>query len=82
MATMFYWSPIMAEGRMEPEDIHNLVAAYQFLSSQDFIDPSRVGIGGFCVGASYSIMAATQEPSVSRWLSSTPSAPTSICPTS
>ena len=62
MATMFYWSPIMADGRMEPEDIHNLVAAYQFLSSQDFIDPSRVGIGGFCVGASYSIMAAAQEP--------------------
>ena len=62
MATMFYWSPIMAEGRMEPEDIHNLVAAFQFLSSQDFIDPSRVGIGGFCVGASYSIMAAAQEP--------------------
>ena len=62
MATLFYWSPIMADGRMIPEDIHNLVAAFQYLSSQDFIDPDRVGIGGFCVGASYSIMAAAQEP--------------------
>ena len=62
MATMFYWSPIMADGRMEPQDIHNLVAAFQYLSSQDFVDPQRVGIGGFCVGASYSIMAASQEP--------------------
>ncbi len=62
MATMFYWSPIMADGRMIPEDIHNLVAAFEYLSSQDFIDPDRVGIGGFCVGASYSIMAAAQEP--------------------
>ena len=62
MATMFYWSPIMGDGRMEAGDIHNLVAAFQYLSSQDFVDPSRVGIGGFCVGASYSIMAASQEP--------------------
>ena len=62
MATMFYWSPIMADGRMVPEDIQNLVAAFEYLSSQDFVDPNRVGIGGFCVGASYSIMAAAQEP--------------------
>ena len=62
MATLFYWSPIMADGRMEAGDIHNLVAAFQYLSSQGFVDPDRVGIGGFCVGASYSIMAASQEP--------------------
>ncbi len=62
MATLFYWSPIMADGRMEPEDVHNLVAAFQYLADQDFVDPERVGIGGFCVGASYSIMAAAQEP--------------------
>ena len=62
MATMFYWSPIMANGRMVPEDIQNLVAAFEYLSDQDFVDPNRVGIGGFCVGASYSIMAAAQEP--------------------
>ncbi len=62
MATMFYWSPIMSDGRMVPEDIHNLVAAFEYLSDQDFVDANRVGIGGFCVGASYSIMAAAQEP--------------------
>ena len=62
MATLFYWSPLMADGRMVPEDIHNLVAAFEYLASQDYVDPDRVGIGGFCVGASYSIMAAAQEP--------------------
>ncbi len=62
MATLFYWSPIMADGRMVPEDIQNLVAAFEYLAGQDFVDPDRVGIGGFCVGASYSIMAAAQEP--------------------
>jgi dienelactone hydrolase len=62
MVTMIYWSPTMAEGRMEPEDIHNLVAAFEYLSGRDYVDPERVGIGGFCIGASYSIMAAAQEP--------------------
>ncbi len=62
MVTLFYWSPIMAEGRMEPEDVDNLVAAFQYLSAQDYVDATRVGMGGFCVGASFSIMAASAEP--------------------
>ena len=62
MVTLFYWSPIMADGRMEPEDVDNLVAAFQYLSAQDYVDDTRVGMGGFCVGASFSIMAASEEP--------------------
>ena len=62
MVTLFYWSPIMADGRMEPEDIDNLVAAFQYLAAQDYVDSTRVGMGGFCVGASFSIMAASEAP--------------------
>ena len=62
MVTLFYWSPIMADGRMEPEDVDNLVAAFQYLSAQNYVDKSRVGMGGFCVGASFSIMAASEAP--------------------
>ncbi|MBM3924929.1 MAG: hypothetical protein FJ320_02925 [SAR202 cluster bacterium] len=60
MVTLFYWSPSMREKRMEPDDIHNLVAAFQYLHSLPFVDPERVGMGGFCVGASYALMAASQ----------------------
>lgn len=62
MVTLYYWSPIMADDRIEPEDIDNLVAAYQYLASQDYVDKERVGMGGFCVGASFSLMAASREP--------------------
>ena len=62
MVTLIYWSPIMADGRIEPEDVDNLVAAFQYLAAQDYVDNTRVGMGGFCVGASFSIMAASEEP--------------------
>ena len=61
MVTLFYWSPLMMDSRMEPEDVDNLVAAFQFLASREYVDPSRVGMGGFCVGASFVLMAAADE---------------------
>ena len=61
MVTLFYWSPLMRDDRMEPEDLGNLVAAFQFLTSLPYVDPTRVGMGGFCVGASFVIMAASEE---------------------
>ena len=51
----------MVDGRIEPEDVDNLVAAFQFLAGQECVDSKRVGIGGFCVGASFALMAAAQK---------------------
>ena len=57
--TMFHWSPTMAlRHNIDPNEIENLVRAFQFLSDQDFVDPQRVGLGGFCVGASFALVAA------------------------
>ena len=57
--TMFHWSPTMAlRHNIDPSEIENLVRAFQFLSDQDFVDPQRVGLGGFCVGASFALVAA------------------------
>ena len=39
MVTMIYWSPTMAEGRMESDDIHNLVAAFEYLSGRELRRP-------------------------------------------
>jgi len=56
---MFHWSPTMAlQHNIDPTEIDKLVRAFQFLERQEWVDPERVGIGGFCVGASFSLVAA------------------------
>ena len=58
MATLVYWSPEKIQRRIHLPDVGNLVAAYKYLQSQPFVDPERVGYAGFCVGASFALMAA------------------------
>ncbi|MCH8224317.1 MAG: hypothetical protein IIC97_00465 [Chloroflexi bacterium] len=56
---MFHWSPTMAlQFNIDPSEIDNLVWAFQYLSGREFVDRDRVGIGGFCVGASFALVAA------------------------
>lgn len=56
---MFHWSPTMGlQHNIDPQEIENLVWAFQYLKSRDFVDQSRVGMGGFSVGASFAMVAA------------------------
>ncbi len=58
-AVMFHWSPTMAlKANIEPAETGNLVWAYQYLAEREYVDPDRVGLGGFCVGASFALVAA------------------------
>ena len=58
-AAMFYWSPTMAlQSNIDSAEIDNLVWAFQFLRSRDYVDPERTGMAGFCVGASFALVAA------------------------
>ena len=62
---MFHWSATMAlQNNIDPAEIDNLVRAFEFLERQEWVDPERVGIGGFCVGASFSLVAAA-DPRIS-----------------
>ena len=61
MVTLVYWSPEKLAGQIHPPDTLNLVAAFQYLQDQPFVDAERVGYAGFCVGASFVLMAAAQE---------------------
>ena len=55
---MFHWSPTMAlQYNMDPSEIENLVWAFQYLREREFVDRNRVGMGGFCVGASFALVA-------------------------
>ena len=58
-ATMFHWSPTMAlKHNIDPAEVDNLVHAFLYLRSREFVDQERVGMGGFCVGASCALVAA------------------------
>ena len=60
---MIPWFPSLMEKRIDEREIDNLVAAFGHLSVQDYVDPQRVGMGGFCVGASIAAVAAS-HPSI------------------
>ena len=58
-AVMFYWSETMGlEARLDAGEVTNVVAAFQHLAQQDFVDPERLGLAGFSVGASFALVAA------------------------
>ena len=60
--TMFYWSPTMAlHYDIDSRELENLVWAFKYLRAQDFVDQERVGMGGFCVGASFTLVAASDS---------------------
>ena len=56
---MFYWSEVMGlEFRLDDGDAANVVAAFEHLAGQPYVDPDRLGMAGFSVGASYAMVAA------------------------
>ena len=58
-AVMYYWSPTMGErAQVDAGEIANLVAVFDHLRRQEFVDPDRVGLAGFSVGASFALVAA------------------------
>lgn len=62
-ATLLYWSPVMRDLCLDPEDVKGIALAYQWLVEQPFIDAGRSGLLGTCVGGSFALMAAA-EPAI------------------
>ena len=61
-AVMYYWSPTMGEqARIDAGEIANLVAAFEHLRGEEYVDPERVGLAGFSVGASFALVAAADS---------------------
>jgi dipeptidyl aminopeptidase/acylaminoacyl peptidase len=57
-AALLYWSPAMRDFRLDAEDIENISLAYNWLTTQPYVDPARSGLLGTCVGGSFALMAA------------------------
>ncbi len=60
---MVPWSEDMVAKRIVVSEVDNLVNAFEYLSSLEFVDPDQVGMAGFCVGASLATVAA-QDPRI------------------
>lgn len=59
-AALLYWSPAMRDRRLEVGDVANIALAYQWLIERPYIDASRSGLLGTCVGGSFALMAAAE----------------------
>ena len=58
--TMLHWSPELGhDADIQREDPEKLVRAFEFLVAQEYVDPKRTGIGGFSVGGSFAMVAAS-----------------------
>ena len=63
-------SATLLEGRLEVSEIDGVVQAFQLLADRPEVDPDRVGIVGFSVGGSLSLIAAA-DPRIAhrvRWI--------------
>ena len=57
--TIIHWSPQMGlQSNIDPSEPERLVQTFIYMEGLDYVDPERVGMGGFCVGASLALVAA------------------------
>ena len=61
LVVMIPWSDRMTQKRVAVEEVENLVAAFRYMQTLKEVDPDRLGMGGFCVGASLAAVAAQDE---------------------
>ena len=61
MVVMIPWLDTQVEQRIVPEDIDTLVRAFEHLQTLEGVDPERMGMGGYCTGASMATVAAQDE---------------------
>ena len=61
MVVMIPWSEDLAEYRISPDEIDDIVHAYKYLLNLKRVDVDRSGMAGFCVGASLATVAAQDD---------------------
>ncbi len=61
VVVMVPWSEAMTQKRVEAAEVDNLVRAFEYLAAHEAVDGERLGMAGFCVGASFALAAAQDE---------------------
>ncbi len=67
IVVMYHWPAEMSyEFSLDPREIDSIVSAYLYLEQQEYVDPDRIGLGGFCVGGSFALVAAADPRILDR----------------
>ena len=61
IVVMIPWSERMAQRRVSGQEIDDLVRGFEHLRTLPMVDGEKVGMAGFCVGASLMLVAAQDE---------------------
>ena len=62
MVVLIPWSEVMTVSyRLDPAAVDMLVEAFHYLEGHPAVNTERIGLGGFCVGASFAALAAQDE---------------------
>ena len=62
MVVLIPWSEVMIVSyRLDPAAVDLLVEAFHYLEGHPAVNTERIGLGGFCVGASFAALAAEDE---------------------
>jgi len=64
--TLLCWSTAMQDGMIQPADLDMLLASFEYLAARPDVDPARTGFVSFCVGASYTLVAAARPEIAER----------------
>ncbi len=65
LTTLIPESQDLLASKVDPGEIDELVAAFQYLAGHPGVDPRRIGIGGFCIGAGLALDAA-EDPRINQ----------------
>ena len=65
VVTLVPQSQDLVNSKVDPGEIDEVIAAFNYLDSRHDVDPNRIGIGGFCIGAGLSLVAA-EDPRINQ----------------
>ena len=65
VVVLIHQATLLDQGVASYEEVEGLVGAFQFLRRSKYVDPLKIGLAGFCVGSSLSLIAAA-DPRISN----------------
>jgi acetyl esterase/lipase len=65
LVTLIPRSQDLVDSKVDPGEIDEVIAGFDYLASLPDVDPHRIGIGGFCIGAGLSLVAA-EDPRINQ----------------
>jgi hypothetical protein len=65
LVTLVPQSQDLIDSKVDPSEIDELIASFDYLAGRPDVDSTRIGLGGFCIGASLSLDAA-EDPRINQ----------------